>query len=75
MKQASSFQLTHPYEKKKKCDGISDIWSNQYDVLHNPLFCLCGVCFFIIAIIILTTVKWITEVSAEHPAETCLGQQ
>lgn len=45
MKQASSFQLTHPYEKKK-CDGISDIWSNQYDVLHNPLFCLCSVCLF-----------------------------
>lgn len=50
----------------------------SYEVLQNPVVFLCVVClgFFIIAIIILTAVKWIAEkVSAEHPAETCLGQE
>lgn len=44
----------------------------------NPVVFLCVVClgFFIIAIIILTAVKWIAgKVSAQHPAETCLGQE
>lgn len=36
--------------------------------------CLFG--FFIIIIMMLTTAKWITEqASAEHWAETCLGQE
>lgn len=47
--------------------------ATSYEVLQNPVWC---VFVFIIVIIILTTVKWIAEkVSAEHPAETCLGQE
>lgn len=52
--------------------------STSYEVLQNPVVFSCVVClgFFIIAIIILATVKWIAEkVPAEHPAETSLGQE
>lgn len=76
--ETSQFFPTHPSLWKKKKSVMAFQIFGATDMKSCTTFCFAFVvfvCFFIIAIIILTTVKQITEVSAEHPAETCLGQQ